>query len=94
MTLHELVQALAVRDVKLSLRLVVDAPRGAITNELQDALAAHKPHLLARLGRHAQWEALSAERWGPALHDLQEEDSGPNAYSPAERLAIQQEHNS
>jgi hypothetical protein len=35
MRLYELMQALAVRGIKLSLRLVVNAPRGANTNELR-----------------------------------------------------------
>jgi hypothetical protein len=58
MTLHELTHALADRGVKVSIRLVVDAPRGAVTDELRAGLTAHKLHLLARLGREAQWEAL------------------------------------
>ena len=66
MTLPELMDALEARGVKLSLRLVVDAPRGVVTDQIKTALAAHKPALLARLGRDAQWEALAAQRWGPA----------------------------
>jgi len=69
MTLSELVETLEARGVKLSLRLVVDAPRGALTDVVKTALAAHKPALLARLGRDAQWEALATQRWGPALND-------------------------
>ncbi len=66
MTLAELVEALEARDIKLSLRLVVDAPRGEMTDQIKTALAAHKPALLARLGRDAEWEHLAAQRWGPA----------------------------
>ena len=66
MTLPELMDALGARGVKLSLRLVVDAPSGVMTDDLKAALAAHKPSLLAALGREAQWDALSQERWGPA----------------------------
>ncbi len=69
MTLPELVEALEAGGVKLSLRLVVDAPRGVMTDQIKAALAAHKPTLLARLGRDAQWEYLAAQRWGPALND-------------------------
>jgi TubC N-terminal docking domain len=69
MTLHELNACLERLEVKLSLRLVVDAPAGAITPEVKAALADHKPALLARLGREAHWEKLSKERWGPALND-------------------------
>jgi len=69
MTLPELVEALEARDIKLSLRLVVDAPRGVMTDEIKTALAAHKPALLARLGRNAHWEQLAAQRWGPAASD-------------------------
>jgi TubC N-terminal docking domain len=69
MTLPELVEALEAGGVKLSLRLVVDSPRGVMTDQIKTALAAHKPTLLARLGRDAQWEQLAAQRWGPALND-------------------------
>ena len=72
MTLSELVETLDVRDVKLSLRLIVDAPRGALTDQTKSALAAHKPSLLARLGKQAEWEHLSAQRWGPA-HPIHED---------------------
>jgi TubC N-terminal docking domain len=66
MTLPDLVNALEAKGVRLSLRLVVDAPRGVMTDQIKTALAAHKPTLLARLGRDAQWEHLAAQRWGPA----------------------------
>ncbi|QEH34272.1 hypothetical protein OJF2_28070 [Aquisphaera giovannonii] len=87
MTLYELTEALAARGIELSLRLVVDAPRGAVTDELRAALAIHKPHLLACLGREAQWEALSTQRWGPALRPPTVEDR----YEAEERVAIQTE---
>ncbi len=85
------VEALEARGVKLSLRLVVDAPRGVMTDPIKAALTAHKPHLLARLGRDAQWEALAAQRWGPALNDPTPDD-GPDPYALSERLAIQTEN--
>jgi hypothetical protein len=69
MTLTNLTSTLEARGVRLSLRLVVDAPRGAITPELRDALTAHKPLLLHRLGREAAWGVLSAQRWGQAQGD-------------------------
>ncbi len=69
MTLPELMDALEARGVKLSLRLVVDAPRGVMTDQIKTALAVHKPALLARLGREAQWEQLAVQRWGPARDD-------------------------
>jgi hypothetical protein len=37
--------------VRLSLRLVVDAPAGVMTPEVIDALKAHKPRLLASLAQ-------------------------------------------
>jgi hypothetical protein len=49
MTLPELMDALAARDVRLSLRLAADAPCGAMTDELQCELAAHKPAIIQRL---------------------------------------------
>src|SRR6516165_3448036 len=90
MTLPEVIAALDDRGVKLSLRLVVDAPRGAMTDELRRALAEHKPSLLARLGRAAQWEYLSTLRWGPALSDQPDAaDDHPDPYAIAERRSVQ-----
>jgi hypothetical protein len=68
---------------------VVNAPKGAVTDDLRSSLTAHKPHLLARLGRDAQWDALSAQRWGPA--STEPADVGPDPYAVAERRAIQTE---
>jgi hypothetical protein len=56
-------------DVRLSLRLVIDAPFGELTPEMQSDLKTHKPMLLVRLAREAQWQALREQRWGPALTD-------------------------
>jgi hypothetical protein len=92
MTLPDVIAAVDGRGVKLSLRLVVDAPRGAMTDELRRALADHKPSLLARLGREAEWEYLSTLRWGPALSDQPEDlEDGPYPYALAERGAVQNE---
>jgi hypothetical protein len=92
MTLHDLLEALNARDVRLSLRLVVDAPRGVLSEQFKAALIAHKPTLLARLGREAQWESLAALRWGPA-NDTQTDaaENGPDPYAKAEREAIRSE---
>jgi hypothetical protein len=49
MNLPDLIATLDAQDVRLSARLVVDAPVGALTPELREALAAHTPALLARL---------------------------------------------
>jgi hypothetical protein len=49
MTLIDLIAALDVRGVRLTARLGVDAPAGALTPELREALSAHKSALLARL---------------------------------------------
>ena len=49
MTLPELQSCLNSLGIKLSLRLVVDAPAGVMTTELRGALATHKPRLLALL---------------------------------------------
>jgi hypothetical protein len=74
MTFPELQSCLDRLGVKLSIRLVVDAPAGAMTPEVKDALATHKPTLLALLAIgsplvHPDWERLSRERWGPAIGD-------------------------
>src|SRR5262245_38619619 len=90
MTLPEVIAALDDRGVKLSLRLVVDAPRGAMTNELLRALIEHKPSRLARLGRAAEWEYLSMLRWGPALSDQPDAaDDHPDPCAIAERRSVQ-----
>src|SRR5438094_153374 len=49
MTLEALTATLAELGVKLSIRLVVDAPRGVMTPEISAALQAHKTALQARL---------------------------------------------
>jgi hypothetical protein len=74
MTLPELDALLSSAGIRLSLRLVVDAPRGVLTEEIKAALAAHKARLVSRLaaadahgaGRPPLyiWEELSAWRWG------------------------------
>jgi hypothetical protein len=69
MTLPDLIAALDARGVRLSARLVVDAPAGVLTPELRDALAAHKPLLLQRVVREMVWAELSPLRWGPARGD-------------------------
>jgi hypothetical protein len=49
MNLPDLIAKLDAQDVRLSARLVVDAPAGMLTPELREALSAHKSALLARL---------------------------------------------
>ncbi len=88
MTLPELIEALEAQGVVLSLRLVLDAPAGGVDERLRAALVRHKPALLARIGREAEWKELSTKRWGPALTETPE---GDDAYAAAERLAIQSE---
>src|SRR5438094_489955 len=95
MTLADLLVALNARGIKLTLRLVVDAPRGVMTQELRNALAAYRPSLLARLGREAEWEYLAALRWGPARENGPEAtEDGADPYTVAEREAIQAESKS
>jgi hypothetical protein len=69
MTFPDLLRTLDARGVRLSARLVVDAPAGVLTPELCDALAAHKPLLLQRIVREMAWAELSGWRWGPARGD-------------------------
>ena len=69
MTMHDLTTCLDKLGVALSLRLVVDAPRGVLTPEIREALADFKPLLLVHLAREEQWESLRHERWGPGLDD-------------------------
>jgi hypothetical protein len=91
MTLPELKSWLDGLGVKLSLRLRVDAPAGVITPEVKAELERHKPSLLARLGKEAEWEHLSVQRWGPALNDPIPEADVADSYAVEERLAIQDE---
>jgi hypothetical protein len=68
-TLPDLISALDSLGVRLSARLVVDAPKGALYPELRDALADHKALLLQRVVRELVWAELSTLRWGPAARD-------------------------
>jgi hypothetical protein len=63
--------------VRLSLRLVVDAPAGVMTGELKSSLAAHKPALLAMLAR-------ADDRPGPAGPPVSEptKSAGPDGWGP------------
>jgi hypothetical protein len=76
MTLDDLTATLDTLGVRLSARLVVDAPYGVLTPEIKSALSAHKPALLARLAAggdeadvqsRPSWDELSRWRWGPAI---------------------------
>src|SRR5512135_2439805 len=69
MTLPDLISALGAQGVRLSARLVVDAPSGALTPELRGVLAAHKVPILEKIVREMMWEKLSSQRWGPAAAD-------------------------
>jgi hypothetical protein len=109
MTLPELTTALDALDVHLSLRLVVDAPRGVLTPDLRDALANHKTLLMQQLVRGLLWGELSQWRWGPTHDDptpgiiIDRPDlartpaarraSADDPYAIAERKAIQAEGN-
>src|SRR4051812_3295018 len=64
MTLPELIADLDARGVRLSARLVADAPAGVLTPELRAALALYRPLLLRRVTRATAWDELSTWRWG------------------------------
>ena len=76
MTLPELQACMDRLGIKLSLRLVIDAPAGVMTEEVMAALADHKPRLLAMLGGEspapwpprsaelASWQIAWREKWG------------------------------
>jgi hypothetical protein len=66
MNLPELQTCLDRLRVKLSLRLVVDAPVGAMTAEIRAARVNHKPGLLARLAG-AEFQSKSTSRDLPEL---------------------------
>jgi hypothetical protein len=69
MTLPELLARMDALDVRPSLRLVIDAPSGALTSEMRGDFKTHKPMLFVRLAREAQWQTLREQRWGLALTD-------------------------
>jgi hypothetical protein len=69
MTMRELMHACEAMGVKLGVRLVVDAPRGALGAEHREALQTHRIALLVHFARQEQWVELSTWRWGPAAGD-------------------------
>ena len=85
MTLPALQSWMDCLGVRLSLRLVVDAPAGVMTEEVMAALAAHKPRLLAMLGGEspapwpprpaelARWPIAWRERWGRLANELEDQ---------------------
>jgi hypothetical protein len=92
--LSELESTLTDLGIRLSARLVVDAPLGALTPDLVDALAAHKPALLARLAEaqgsdRPRWADLSRWRWSPNVGDPEPglRVDRPDPESLVERLA-------
>jgi hypothetical protein len=81
MTSADLLAALDAREVQLAARLVVDAPAGALTPELREALTAHKPLLLQRVVRGMVWAELSRMRWEGA-------DEAPGIDNPGRRPSL------
>jgi hypothetical protein len=78
MTVQSLIQRCAELGIKLELkgdeedRVLVDAPKGALTTELREALAAHKPELLAILKTQQQADKVPA----PMPANLSEQSEG------------------
>jgi hypothetical protein len=64
-TLTDLITTLDALDVRLSARLVVDAPAGALSPELRDALAGYKPLLLEQVVREMARPEPPTRREGP-----------------------------
>jgi hypothetical protein len=67
MTLPELMDALAARDIDLSLRLVIDASYGVMTDELRRELDARKPALISKLAESVQEPVHEPAEPGPDL---------------------------
>src|SRR5438067_1727074 len=64
MTAHELLSELRAKGVAIKAadgRLIIDAPKGAVTNELRSALAEHKPELLHILTADHETAAIASE---------------------------------
>jgi hypothetical protein len=92
MTLSDLTSALDAAGVKLGLRLVVDAPEGALTDDLRLALKDHRDLLLAHLAGPppelapppslhwretvARWPVPLRQRWADAAERFQAEGKG------------------
>jgi hypothetical protein len=68
-TFPVLLSAIDTAGIRLSASLVVDAPAGALTPELREAMSARKPLLLQRVVREMVWAELAPLRWGPAVGD-------------------------
>lgn len=62
MTFTELLAEVAARDVRLAIGLDVDLPVD-VPDALVEALREHRPTLLMRLAREAQWAGLKGSRW-------------------------------
>jgi hypothetical protein len=87
MTLPELMQALEERGIRIALKLTYEAPAGALTEELQSALAAWKPQLLERLGREALEEQLRQVGGGPSGDPAAAERTDPGGEQPTRPAA-------
>jgi hypothetical protein len=70
MTCSELQSHLDLLGVRLSLRLVVDSPAGALTPEVRAALVSHKNTLLALLARADPEPGLPSTPWPPRSAEL------------------------
>jgi hypothetical protein len=66
LTLDQVLVILERKKIKLAVRLEVDAAPWALSAELREALADHKPLLLQRLVREQVWAELRTWRWGDA----------------------------
>jgi pyochelin synthetase len=77
MNLHLLIDSLADRGIKLSIEgdaLIVDAPQGALTSEVREALKAQKSEIVALLNQHRDRQPVN---------DLPILEPGPEArYEP------------
>src|SRR6185436_3873258 len=71
MTAHELLSELRAKGVEVSSsgdgRLVIDAPKGTITEDLRSSLGAHKAELLEILEKQANVESSPARDLAPQM---------------------------
>ena len=69
MTAHELLSQLRAKGVELKTsggdRLVIDAPKGTVTEDLRAALSAHKAELLQILNAEANEDMRKAQQARP-----------------------------
>src|SRR5437879_5446598 len=83
MPAHEALAELRARGIAIKAadgRLVIDAPKGAVTNELRSALAEHKPELLHILTADHETAPIASEQESRSI-SLTQPEAASQTYS-------------